>query len=313
MGAKDFSSLSGGASASISDLLALSANSVTAAGVINIGGQAYIDTTGYSSIAIQFNSVGVGATLFFERSDDNVNWFAHPLPNASNAFWGTPSAMGYGNNNTLSGTGIYEGPVISRYFRVRIGAITSGTVTAQATLRKTPYTAKWSATQGSTAPGSSISSSANPLIAGLHARTANAPVANGQAINATGTLAGALIIKPYSIPEAEWSYAAASGGIANATAVTVAAAAGSGLRNYITAVQLSSGALGAATELAIRDGASGTVLYRTFITTAGLPNGREIIFPTPLKSSANTLLEVVLLTNPTSGAVYFNAQGYIAS
>ncbi len=72
-------------------------------------------------------------------------------------------------------------------------------------------------------------------------------------------------IQPVSINRATdaWSHAAASGGIVNSTtAVTLVAAAGAGVRNYLTDLQVNTEALGAATELAIRDGAGGAVLWR---------------------------------------------------
>jgi hypothetical protein len=110
-----------------------------------------------------------------------------------------------------------------------------------------------------------------------------------------------------------WNYAAASGGILNTTtAVTIKAAAGAGLRNYITALQIDAEALSNATEVAIRDGAGGTVLWRMKIGTAGLLAGRDIQFSTPLKGTADTLLEVVTLTASGAGAVYVNAQGFTA-
>lgn len=127
----------------------------------------------------------------------------------------------------------------------------------------------------------------------------------------TQTTGGALVQKPYAIPEQEWSYAAAASGIVNTTvAVTIKAAAASGLRNYITGLQIAADALGAATELAIRDGAAGTVLWRGKLQTAAMPL-MQIEFPIPLKSTAATLLEVVTLTAVTGG-VYVNAQGYVA-
>lgn len=108
-----------------------------------------------------------------------------------------------------------------------------------------------------------------------------------------------------------WSYAAAASGIVNTTtAVTIKAAAGAGLKNYITSIQITSDALGAATEFAIRDGAGGTVLWRIKINTAGLLGGIPIVISTPLVGTANTLLEVVTLTASVTGAVYFNAQGF---
>jgi hypothetical protein len=70
-------------------------------------------------------------------------------------------------------------------------------------------------------------------------------------------------------------------------------------------------ALGAATEVAVRDGAGGTVLWRMKISTAGLLGGRDVVFDPPLRGTANTLLEVVTLTASVTGAVYFNAQGFV--
>jgi hypothetical protein len=109
-----------------------------------------------------------------------------------------------------------------------------------------------------------------------------------------------------------WRYVAGASGIVNTTtAVTIKTAAGAGLRNYITGIQISSTALGTATEVAIRDGAAGTVIWRINLTTAALvPTGFE--FATPLVGTANTLLEVVTLTASGTGSVYVNAQGFAA-
>jgi hypothetical protein len=115
----------------------------------------------------------------------------------------------------------------------------------------------------------------------------------------------------YTVPLTNWSYAAAASGILNTTtAVTIKTAAGADIKNFITSIQVTAEALGTATELAIRNGAGGTVLWRTKIGTGGLTAGEPINFSTPLESSANTLLEVVTITASTTGAVYFNAQGF---
>lgn len=111
-----------------------------------------------------------------------------------------------------------------------------------------------------------------------------------------------------------WSYAAAAGGITNTTtAVTVKAAAGAAVRNYVLSAQCYSDALGAATELAIRDGAAGTVIWRSKIGTGGLVNGIGLTFNPPLRGSANTLVEIVTLTASVTGSVYCNLQGYTGS
>lgn len=108
-----------------------------------------------------------------------------------------------------------------------------------------------------------------------------------------------------------WSYAAAGSGIANTTtAVTIKAAAGVGKYNYITDLQVSHATLGGATELAIRDGAGGTVLWRMTLGTVANEN-ISVNFKTPLVGTANTLLEVLTITGVTGG-VYVNAQGFSA-
>lgn len=153
-----------------------------------------------------------------------------------------------------------------------------------------------------------------PVRTGRRAVTANVTaVATGDTVDDVATLVGVGISKPYSIPEGDWQYAAAASGISNTTtAVTFKAAGAAGLRNYITAIQITAEALGAATELVIRDGAGGTELWRTKIGTSGIINGISINFPTPVRGTAATLLEVVTLTASITGSVYFNAQGYTA-
>ena len=109
-----------------------------------------------------------------------------------------------------------------------------------------------------------------------------------------------------------WNFAPASGGIVNTTnAVTIKTAGAGGVRNYITDLQINTATLGAATELAIRDGAGGTVLWRCQLQTTAMPP-MAINFQSPLVGSPNTLLEIVTLTAVTGG-VFVNAEGYAAA
>lgn len=163
---------------------------------------------------------------------------------------------------------------------------------------------------GQGASGAAIAG--NPVRVAGRGVSANYAVTTGQAADLAATLQGILVTRPWNIPESDWSYAAAAGGILNTTtAVTIKAAAAAGIRNYLTSITLMAEALGAATEVAIRDGAAGTVLWRTKIPTGGLPT-TTITFANPLKGTAATLMEVVTLTASVTGAVYVNAQGYIA-
>lgn len=141
---------------------------------------------------------------------------------------------------------------------------------------------------------------------------ASLPLPTGAATAAKQDTLAALFAQPYPLATTPWTYAAATSGIANTTtAVTFKAADGS-LRNYIVAFDIMWEALGTATELAIRDGAGGTVLWRMKIP-ASLAGAREVVLPVPIRGTAATLLEVVTLTASTTGAVYFNAQGFVAA
>lgn len=110
---------------------------------------------------------------------------------------------------------------------------------------------------------------------------------------------------------AEWIFASATGGIVSSTtAVTLKAAPTAGNRNYLTDMQIQTATLGGATELAIRDGAGGTVLWRTQLQTTAMAL-ISINFQSPLRGSPGNLLEVVTLSSVTGG-VYINAQGFVA-
>ena len=106
-----------------------------------------------------------------------------------------------------------------------------------------------------------------------------------------------------------WTYAAAAGGISNTTtAVTVRAAAGAGVRNCIASLQIFNATLGAGTEVAIRDGAAGAVLWRSIVPTTA---SQEVAtFPVPICGTANTLLDAVTLPATVTGGVYVNLQGF---
>lgn len=144
----------------------------------------------------------------------------------------------------------------------------------------------------------------------LEARSSDGTaVASGDAVRALASLLGKSVSLPYALPGATWSYAAASGGITNTTGVTAKAAAGAGVRNYVTSAQVINGAASVDTDVQIRDGASGTVLWRGFAKAAG--GGISVRFDPPLRGSANTLIEVACGT--TSSATYVNLQGFTAA
>lgn len=123
----------------------------------------------------------------------------------------------------------------------------------------------------------------------------------------------AVPVHPYALAADEWRYAAPANGIDNtAVAVPIKTSAGAGICNHITGLTLDWEALTNGTEVAIRDGAGGTVLWRGHIPAA-IAGRREITFPTPLRGTAATLLEIVTLTASGAGKVYANAQGFVGA
>lgn len=174
-------------------------------------------------------------------------------------------------------------------------AIASGTVTTVTTLAN-----------GQTAH--SAASTGSPIrVGGRVNTTLDTTLVQGDACDAFMTTAGQQVQKPYGTAENDWQYAAAAGGITASTAdVVIKTAGAASIRNYITSITIASEPLVAATELVIKEGA--TVIWRTKIPTTGMAL-THIEFPTPLKGSAATALNVATLTSNV-GAVYFNAQGY---
>ena len=112
-----------------------------------------------------------------------------------------------------------------------------------------------------------------------------------------------------------WSYANGVTGILSntTTAVTMKAAAGAGVRNYIDSLQINTTAFGASSPIVIRDGAGGAVLFALNVPAAGFLNPINILFETPLRGTANTLLEVATTTANITGTAWVNAQGHTGS
>lgn len=142
--------------------------------------------------------------------------------------------------------------------------------------------------------------SGNPVVIGARAATASpTAVANNQVVDPVATTIGALIHKPYAIPELAWN---ANLSLTTTTAQAAAAAAGTGLKRHITALQAIN--TGTAVDLIILDGAT----ERWRIT---LPQNVpvSITFPTELLTTANAALNFNL---SAAGTVRVCAQGYTA-
>lgn len=171
---------------------------------------------------------------------------------------------------------------------------------------QTPTGTSSQSVQGPTAHDAVVSG--NPVrLAGRALSAAYTTVATGDVADLITTLQGVLVTRPFQLPELEWSYAAASGGITNTTDVALVSAGGAGLRRYITSIQLKN-ANATATEVVLKDGT--TVIWRGHVS-ASMGSTEEIIFSNPLKTTANTALNFACIT--TGAQVYVNAQGYTAA
>jgi hypothetical protein len=272
------------------------------------------ETTGYQSIEVQITSVGVGSTPTFQCSSDNTTWSSCAGSVVAPSSASNPAAT----TSTIASQ--LKFPVWSRYFRVFLSGYTSGTYTAIGYLRQVPYTSMVATSHigstlilGNGQQAESAARNGSPVSTGGRVRTTlPTTLVDGDAADFTQTTSGALVVKEGASTEQDWSYTAAASGIVNTTtAVTIKTAAAAGVRNYVTYCTLSHGTLGGATEFVIRDGAGGTVLYRTQLqTTALVPTTIE--FRTPRRGTAATLLEIATLTGVTGG-VYVNCGGYEAN
>jgi hypothetical protein len=153
-----------------------------------------------------------------------------------------------------------------------------------------------------TAGEDSSLSSINPVQIGVRARSSNpSPMsASGDGIHALATMIGATVVKPYSIPDAEWSTTMA---LTTTAAQTIQGAGPSGQKRHVTAVQaINTGA--STVDLIILDGT--TERWRMPLPV-NVPVSVQL--PTGLQLTAATALNVNL---SAAGTVRFNAQGYTA-
>lgn len=147
----------------------------------------------------------------------------------------------------------------------------------------------------------SQASTANPVIAGGKVVTApDTTLAQGDVAQMAMTTSGAQIVKTNGPPESDFQYAAT---ITTNTQTAIKAAA-AGLRNYVTALQYQN--TSATTSLiTIQDGNT-TIWQGSMAASMAAP--AVITFPTPLKPTTNTALNVTLATTGTNTLV--NVQGF---
>lgn len=156
---------------------------------------------------------------------------------------------------------------------------------------------------------SSASTGSPVRVAGRVNTAVDTTLVAGDASDLFMTSSGALVQKPFSAPELDWTFASAAGGIINTTDVVLKAAGAAGVRNYLTGLTIQNASATTATEVVIKDGVA--IIGRYFVGAQTLLNSVVgLTFATPLRSTAATALNVACIT--TAAAVYVNAQGFQA-
>lgn len=272
---------------------------------LNTTGQVWeCDVSGYNAVSVQTLGNPSGQAVVYQHSSDGTNWF--PCPARSLSVSGLATLPAQSSNSATYTEYSVRG---SRRFRILMNVISTGALTFWVNLIPSagPLATIYATITGGAAHDAAITG--NPIrIAGRALSASYTTVATGDTADFITTLDGRQIVLSGAIPENTWSYAAASGGIVNTTAVTIKAAAAAGIRNYLRSLQVINSAA-VASEFSVRDGAAGTVLYRGYVP-ASMTAQQQINFDPPLRGTAATLMEVVMATTAT--ATMFNAQGWIA-
>ncbi|NDC94975.1 hypothetical protein EB077_06700 [bacterium] len=153
---------------------------------------------------------------------------------------------------------------------------------------------------------------ASPVITGGVVRAASAPpttFAAGDAVRHTMTTSGALVAKPFSVPEGDFTFTTGSTPVTSTGNQSVQAAAGAGLRRYVTSMQLSNTG-SAVVDLNVRDASGiGTILWSGRLQATGNPI--DIQFPIPLRTAQNSAL-FIEYTVTAGGSGTVNIQGFTA-
>jgi len=282
----------------------ITTQNLDATGIATPGSAVELTCEGLGSAKVQVTGTYTGA-LSLQYTLDGATWVT---PIANNTFVNV-GTNGASSTIASASTGVFLFQAAA-YLKIRITALAAVTGTAVVTIiGASPVLSSLQPVIGVTTD-TTVTSPLPVTVGGVVRTTAAAALSNGALAYLPISSGRQLIQKPYGPGETDWQFAVATGGIVNTTtAVTIKAAGAASVRNYCTGITLMAQALGTATEVAIRDGAGGAVLWRSFIPTGGLPT-TSIVFPTPLRGTAATLMEFVTLTASVTGSVFLNAQGY---
>lgn len=149
---------------------------------------------------------------------------------------------------------------------------------------------------------SGASDSGNPIkIGGVAVNAEATAVTNGQRVNGVYGLEGKQIVLPWANKE---NFVSGNASATGTSDTSVIAAAGSGLKNYITSISVANSG-SSATLVTIKNGSGGSTLWQLLVPAGA---NTALTLPVPIATSANTA--VYFASGTSSSTVYCNIAGY---
>lgn len=291
--------------------LILADNQPVTGSISRLGAAVQLETTGYNSIGVQVvpGPVAFVGTITFQVSNDGSTW---------NPVLAWPVAGGTAPVTSTTASGQWIVPAVGRFFRAQVTTYTSGIAVVAAVLRSQNAWQPQSTPSVTIAANSSVNvaqigaatlvaedsaATTIPVLVGGIVRTAlpAATIVASDAIRATFSQSGQLITKENAPGDLDFFVNAT---VTTNTQTLLRAAQGTGIRQNVTSVTYQN-TNATATTLTIQD-ASATLV--TFSVPASMNEPRQLVFPTPLRGSANAALNYLA---GTSGAnVLINVTGF---
>lgn len=256
------------------------------------------DVSAYRSASVQVIGTFSG-TLTFQGSNDGTNYVS-------------VQALNLSSNNTIpasttTSTGLFAVALGFKFLRVRMTSYSSGTANGVVTLSSDPPTSFMAYgrnyVDGNAAHDSAVSG--NPVRIGARARTTNfTGVSSDDTVDLIATTVGVQVVRLNSIPPNSLDNVLTLTDNAN---TELFPAAGSGIRNYITSIQVQNTHGSVATLFSIKDGST---IKWTISLPAAMSAPVCVNFTDPIVMNTNNITNVACAT--TGSNVIVNAQGYKA-
>ncbi len=264
-------------------------------GAVATGTGVLFDCGGMTCLSAQVTGSGTW-TITWEFTVNDSDWVSVLAANDTTLVTST----------TTSSTGVYSIPIAGKsQFRARISAWSSGSVTVRVkALRDCPSSVLFTPivpAQGDVAHDA-VDSGAPLKVGGIARSSDQTAVANADRVNFFADLTGKQVVAPYCLPNLILSGKTAA--ITGTSDTEIIAAQGSGIRIYVTSMTFTNSHATVGTEIVVKDAT--TEIFRVYMKA--LEPSINVIFPTPLRLTANQALNAANITN--SSNTFVSAHGY---